>query len=547
LTTDNSYPLRNPNGWTYIGTIGCFASSFLFVTEWLGQYAELTAKTLGYSIKNSYRFFGYKEIGGIPATYYAIGFSIALIATLGFCYAVFFQFLHYQEKSPQKTYKQSTAKKIISFIDRKNSTVQKIMNFIALFGSFMIPSLWISGASLSIFLFPVKFSITSKNIITYALILLGILACISYVRMYKQTLPGHIQAENIDNKTLAKYASMILVILYNQTLPNNSENQEKPEINNTILAKYASMILNTLYNQTRLGYQKTLKIDKKILENNESIISNRIDNKIYPDDAKKLDEGPLNADISRILEILDNEKSPSKVQDQKPLKTDGKTLETYASNIFKIMSNSKEFEEQKMSRFEKNLLEYTSMAIFSLICFFSNSYFMAYMLQFYIISSFHTILWCDISLYAWVFGTIIGLFFTVSAVYCYSRMYSEKPLIEINGIIIKAEELTQFNTLADLNELNPIKKKTQKLSRLKKMLLKSALLGLIGVTILDTFYPISISLRYICQNSEKNLAFVGICLAALVLSCLCTVGPYNTIKQSVEAYNNAKISLGFSF
>lgn len=428
------------------------------------------------------------------------------------------------------------------------------MHFIALFGSFMITMLWVSGASLSIFLFPVKFSLVSKNIITYALILLGILACISYVRMYKQTLPGHIQAENIDNKTLAKYASMILVILYNQTLPNNSENQEKPEINNKILAKYASMILKTLYNQTRLGYQKTLKIDEKNLENNESIISNKINNKIYPDDAKKLKEGQLNAYISLILEILDNEKSHSKVQNQKPLKTDRKTLKTHASNIFKLMSSSKEPEEQKMSCFEKikqlilekNLLEYTSMAIFSLICFFSNSYFMAYMLQFYIISSFHTILWCDISLYAWVFGTIIGLFFTVSAVYCYSRMYSEKPPIEINGVIIKAEELTQFNTLADLNKLDPINKKTQKLPRLKKMLLKSALLGLIGVTILDTFYPISISLRYIFQNSEKNLAFVGICLAALVLSCLCTVGPYNAIKSSVEAHNNAKISLGFS-
>ena len=545
MKENTNNPLKNANAWTYIGTIGYFASSFLFAAEWLGQYAELTAQTLGFSLKSSYRFFGHKEIGGIQATYYAIGFSIALVATLGFCYAVFFQFLHYQdESSRQKKYK---------CLSIKYQNIKSLMNLIALCGSVIITVLWVAGASLSVFLLPVKFSLLSKNIITYGLIFLGVLACISYVRMYYQTLPGHIknnQTLKVDHQTLAKYAFMISWMLYNNNhLPDSTENHKSPKIKNETLASYIFMIIYTMTSQTLLDHEEKQveKIDQKSLEKGGKSVLKILHNQ--QDSNNSTDTTNLSQILIKIKSLLQKHHKPSKKIDKKTLKKNNFNI----SNIMENLENNKnnipesakmgDFEKLKQFILEKYIIEYTSMIIFSFVGFFSNSYFAAYILQLCIISNFHTLLWCGMSLYAWVVGTIIGLFFTISAVYCFSRMYSKKPPTEINNVIFDNDELAQFNELAELNNITLLKQSPQDIALSKKIWLKLALVGLLGVTILDLFYPITISLRYIFNNHENNFAFLFICIVALFLSRLCAEGPYETTKASVEEYNHTKISL----
>ena len=339
-----------------IGTLGYFMSSFPYATEWLAQYIDLTANTLGISTKKLPRFLGHEKISGLPALYYAIGFIIALAAIAGFCYAAFYNLLSCSNNSTKKT--------------DKNLKVQKIINFIVLCGTTLITIIWISGASLTIFLLHVRFTLISKNVITDVLIFLGILACISYVKMYKSTLPSH-----------------------------SGNNQE-------------------------------------------------------------------------------NNRSYSKI------------------------------------------LDYLSMFIFSVIGFFCNTYFIAYLTQNYIFPhSKHKLLFCDMSLGSFIIGALIGLFFTVSAVYCYSRMYVE------NESVAHTEH---------------------KVSLTKKIFLKSALIGFIGIMILDIFYPISISLTYMAGHQRNSISLIFIYAAAFILSVLCTIGPYQRIKTAVEDYNHTKISFKFS-
>jgi hypothetical protein len=327
--------------WTYIGTFGFFMSSFPYATESIAQLSDTTARSFGYDVEHAPSIFGVKKIGNVSTLSCLIGGSIALIATLGFCYAIFHQLLFYQNDCKEKFYK-------------KNKRM-RVFNWFAILGVFIIVNIWISGSALTIFLLLNHLSVETKMLIMCALWIIGIIPAINYTKKYARTLP-------------------------------------------------------------------------------------------------------------------------------------------------------KEKNETEANKNDKPFWQKTTNAIVLCTGFFCNTSFLASLVQSNIFYKTHLPQFCHITIFAWGIGSIIGLFFTTSAVYIY-------PIL-----------LGNYN-------------KKHMHSKVNKKLQYIALVGYSGITMLDIFFPIAISLIYAFGKVQKNTPLTVLYIVAACLSLLCTIAPVKSAKTAIEKYN----------
>ena len=401
MNDQDTCPLESANGWTLLGTVGYFASSFPYITEFIAQLSQNTAESLGCDTKKLSPIFGAKTIGDVASIFYITGFSVALIVTIGFCYAVFHQLLYYQNNEKKKDCK---------------TRIDQYLNLFATISTFFVVNIWISGAALTIFLLFPHFSLITKTIVIWALCITGIVPGLYYSTSYKQTLPGPILATETN------------------TAPKTKENKN----------------LETKRNETT-------EVEKHELSKTQG-------------------------------------NTPQAIEQKQRLKIEDILFNQNITNI-----------------------------IFSCAGCFCNTYFVANLIQIYILCPAHYSPSFAISIFAWVLGGIFGSFFTFSAVYLYPIIFPEndKEVRNNNAYQSSSKHITYL-----------------------------PLLGFACITMLEILFPIFISLTYISGGTKDSTVVTVLYIAAAFLAALCTISPVKSAKIALDKhngidnqYNDASLSL----